>query len=107
MTRPFARTRNFWAPLGKLESNPRVLAVFKLANVGLAMLWGFAVTFVFVRLLPIEEFRAFLLLVALANFTVSADFGFSGILYARLRRFRLGAAEEENGFRPRDVAMLF
>ncbi|HEX7872231.1 MAG TPA: hypothetical protein VF475_04920 [Sphingobium sp.] len=107
MKENFARTRSIWAPLGRLESNPRVLALFKLANVGLAMLWGFAVTFVFVRLLPIEEFRAFLLLVALANFTVSADFGFSGILYARLRRFRLGSTEADAAFRPRDVAMLF
>jgi hypothetical protein len=92
--------------LSSLERNPRVLALFKLLNVGLAMVWGFAVTFVFVRLLPIAEFRAFLLLVALANFTVSADFGFSGILYARLRRFRLGT-DEAGTFRPQDVAMLF
>lgn len=106
MTQKYARARSLWAPIGNLEHNPRILAAFKLANVGLAMLWGFAVTFVFVRLLPIEDFRAFLLLVALANFTVSADFGFSGILYARLRRFRLGG-EADGAFRPQDVAMLF
>ncbi|MFT3965955.1 MAG: hypothetical protein QM690_08750 [Sphingobium sp.] len=95
-------------PLGRLEGNARILALFKLANVGLAMLWGFAVTFVFVRLLPIAEFRAFLILVALANFTVSADFGFSGILYARLRKYRLAeGAGAPDGFRPRDMAMLF
>lgn len=92
--------------LTRLERSARVLALFKLANVGLAMLWGFAVTFVFVRLLPLSEFRAFLLLVAFANFTVSADFGFSGILYARLRQFRLGT-EGADAFRPQDVAMLF
>lgn len=91
--------------IGRLESSARILALAKLANVGLAMLWGFAVTFVFVRLLPIAEFRAFLLLVAFANFTVSADFGFSSILYARLRRFRLGQGASD-GFQPGDVAIL-
>lgn len=100
--------QRFWAPIGRLEQQPRVLAVLKLGNVGLAMLWGFAVTFVFVRLLPIGEFRAFLLLVAFANFTVSADFGFSGIIYARLRRFRLGGIVPDGGgdFHPRDMAVL-
>lgn len=95
--------------IGRLEASARVLALAKLFNVGLAMLWGFAVTFVFVRILPIAEFRAFLLLVAFANFTVSADFGFSSILYARLRRVRLGGSGEGEGaaFRPGDVAMLF
>ncbi|HEX7819351.1 MAG TPA: hypothetical protein VF463_01890 [Sphingobium sp.] len=97
--------RRLWAPIGRWERNARVLAALKLVNVGLAMLWGFAVTFVFVRLLPIAEFRAFLLLVAFANFTVSADFGFSGIIYARLRRFRL-APEDASDFHPRDVAVL-
>lgn len=92
--------------IGRLEANARVLALAKLVNVGLAMLWGFVVTFVFVRLLPIGEFRGFLLLVAFANFTVSADFGFSGILYARLRRFRLGG-EGAGTFRPAEVAVLF
>lgn len=90
----------------RLEASARIVALAKLANVGLAMLWGFVVTFVFVRLLPLEEFRGFLLLGAFANFTVSADFGFSGILYARLRRFRL-AGGADDGFRPGEVAMLF
>jgi O-antigen/teichoic acid export membrane protein len=105
LTERYVRVRALWAPIGRLERHARVLAALKLANVGLAMLWGFAVTFVFVRLLPIGEFRTFLLLVAFANFTVSADFGFSGIIYARLRRFRL--AEAAGDFRPQDVAMLF
>jgi hypothetical protein len=91
--------------LGRLEEQAKLLALVKLANVALAMLWGFAVTFVFVRLLPLAEFKAFLLLVAFANFTISADFGFSGIIYARLRRFRLreGAADP---FNPAEIAML-
>lgn len=95
------------APLGRLESDARILAVAKLANVGFAMIWGFAVTFVFVRILPIGEFKAFLLLVAFANFTVSADFGFSGIIYARLRRSRVGEEVAAHEFRPEEVAMLF
>jgi len=98
-------TRTGGGPIGRLEANVRIVAIAKLANVALAMLWGFVVTFVFVRLLPLEEFRAFLLLVAFANFTVSADFGFSGILYARLRRFRLGG--EDGSFRPTEIAILF
>ncbi|MET0240879.1 MAG: hypothetical protein ABW184_13395 [Sphingobium sp.] len=101
-----ARARALWAPIHRLEGNSRVLALFKLANVALAMAWGFIVTFVFVRLLPLAEFRGFLLLVAFANFTISADFGFSTIIYARLRRFRLLGAEGSD-FQPRDVAMLF
>ena len=49
---------------GRLEGSARILALVKLANVGIVMVWGFAVTFVFVRVLPIAEFQAFLLLVA-------------------------------------------
>jgi len=49
---------------GRLERRPGLLGAAKLANVVLAMAWGFVVTFVFVRLLPLSEFRAFLLLVA-------------------------------------------
>jgi O-antigen/teichoic acid export membrane protein len=96
----------------RLESNSRLLAMAKLVNVGLAMLWGFVVTFVFVRLLPLHEFRAFLLLVAFANFTISADFGFSGIIYARLRPFWLArggkdAAASGRAFDPSEIALLF
>jgi len=94
---------------GRLEGNVRLLALFKLANVGLAMLWGFAVTFVFARLLPLGEFKAFLLLVAFANFTISADFGFSGIIYARLRPYWLGRTEQGDatGFDPAETGILF
>lgn len=109
MTSVPAGLRVLWVRIGRLEKNPRALAALKLVNVGLAMLWGFAVTFVFVRLLPIAEFRAFLLLVAFANFTVSADFGFSGIIYARLRRFRLGGQTmggDGSDFHPRDIVAL-
>lgn len=94
-----------WAPIARLEQSARILAIAKLANVVLAMLWGFAVTFVFVRLLPLSEFKHFLVLVAFANFTVSADFGFSGIIYARLRRFRLGQGAD--GFRAGEISLLF
>jgi hypothetical protein len=90
--------------LERLEKQAKLLALVKLANVALAMLWGFAVTFVFVRLLPLSEFKAFLLLVAFANFTISADFGFSGIIYARLRRFRLEPGADP--FNPAEIAML-
>ena len=94
--------------IARLERDPRALGAMKLLNVGLAMLWGFAVTFVFVRLLPIAEFKAFLLLVAFANFTISADFGFSGIIYARLRRARVGSDDTGGGaFRAAEIGMLF
>ena len=87
----------------------RLLALVKLANVAFAMLWGFTVTYVFVRLLPLGEFKAFLLLVAFANFTISADFGFSGIIYARLRRFwlREGDGQAADVFRSTEIGMLF
>lgn len=101
-----AATAGGWRSLlGRLEGQARLLASVKLANVLLAMLWGFAVTFVFVRLLPLAEFKAFLLLVAFANFTISADFGFSGIIYARLRRFRL--RDGDGLFQPAEIGMLF
>ncbi|MBN8830655.1 MAG: hypothetical protein J0G94_08520, partial [Sphingomonadales bacterium] len=67
-----------------MERRPGLLGAAKLANVVLAMAWGFVVTFVFVRLLPLSEFRAFLLLVAFANFTVSAELGITSIAYSRL-----------------------
>lgn len=89
--------------LARLERIGWLRGGVKLANVAAAMAWGFIVTFVFVRLLPIDEFRVFLLLIAFANFTISADFGFSGILYARLRRWRLGEAAD---FDPREIAAL-
>jgi len=95
--------------LARLERSPRVLALAKLANVGITMIWGFAVTYVFVRALPLAEFQAFLLLVAFGNFTVSAEFGLTSIIYARLRRYWLrptGEADEDD-FRMEEIGFLF
>ena len=39
--------------LARMEASARILALVKLANVGLILIWGFAVTFVFVRALPL------------------------------------------------------
>ncbi|MEC3949304.1 hypothetical protein [Sphingobium sp. HWE2-09] len=95
--------------LARLEGSARFLALVKLANVGLVLIWGFAVTFVFVRVLPIAEFQAFLLLVAFGNFTISAEFGLTSIIYARLRRHWLagGAGEDDGGFRLEEMGVLF
>lgn len=94
---------------GRLEGSARILALVKLANVGIIMVWGFAVTFVFVRVLPIAEFQAFLLLVAFGNFTISAEFGLTSIIYARLRRHWLGGEETGavGGFRLEEMGVLF
>jgi len=93
---------------GRLEQRRSLLGLAKLANVGLAMTWGFVVTFVFVRLLPFHEFRTFLLLVAFANFTISAELGFSTVIYSRLRRTRLSASngEKAGGFRSEELGVL-
>ena len=88
---------------GRLEGRSGVLGIVKLSNVALAMLWGFVVTFVFVRLLPIGEFRSFLVLTAFANFTVSAELGLSAITYARLRRTRVG---DEQTFHASEIVGL-
>ena len=95
--------------LARLEGSARILALVKLANVGLVLIWGFAVTFVFVRVLPIAEFQAFLLLVAFGNFTISAEFGLTSIIYARLRRHWLGRGEgtDDGGFRLEEMGVLF
>ena len=93
--------------LARMEGSARILALVKLANVGLVLIWGFAVTYVFVRVLPIAEFRAFLLLVAFGNFTISAEFGLTSIIYARLRRHWLGGDVEDGGFRPEEMGVLF
>lgn len=94
--------------LASLESSARALALIKLANVALTMIWGFAVTYVFVRVLPIDEFRAFLLLVAFGNFTVSAEFGLTNIIYSRLRRFWLGSGQgTPSDFRFEEIGVLF
>ena len=91
-----------------MEGSARILALIKLANVGLTLIWGFAVTYVFVRALPIREFQSFLLLVAFGNFTISAEFGLTSIIYARLRRHWLGmAGEDEGGFRLEEMGVLF
>ncbi|WP_336966360.1 hypothetical protein [Sphingobium aquiterrae] len=101
------------AAMAGLERSARVLAAVKLANVALVMAWGFAVTYVFVRLLPMHEFRAFLLLVAFGNFTVSAELGLTTIVYNRVRRHWLGQRGEATGhqdFRheePGVMAVLF
>lgn len=94
--------------IARFEESARILALVKLANVGLAMLWGFAVTYVFVRLLPLHEFRAFLLLVAFGNFTVSAELGLTSIAYNRLRRHWLAARGEgeASDFRPEELGVL-
>ncbi|CAN5130821.1 hypothetical protein BH10PSE12_BH10PSE12_12490 [soil metagenome] len=93
----------------RLEKSGKVLAVAKLANVGITMIWGFAVTYVFVRALPLHEFQAFLLLVAFGNFTVSAEFGVTSIAYARLRRYWLDhrGAGEGDDFRLEEIGFLF
>ena len=94
--------------LARMEGSARILALVKLANVGLILIWGFAVTFVFVRVLPLAEFQAFLLLVAFGNFTVSAEFGLTSIIYARLRRHWLGSGAGDDGaFRLEEMGVLF
>jgi hypothetical protein len=95
--------------IATLERSARVLAVVKLANVALVMAWGFAVTYVFVRLLPFGEFRAFLLLVAFGNFTVSAELGLTTIVYTRVRRYWLAQAGEgaaDHGFRHEEPGVM-
>ncbi|MEZ5711349.1 MAG: hypothetical protein R3E11_01700 [Sphingobium sp.] len=94
------------------ERSTKVVTFAKLINVALVMLWGFAVTFVFVRAMPTNDFRVFLLLVAFNNFTISAEFGFTNVIYARLRRYwlhRTGMGEQDNDgdFRLEEVGVLF
>lgn len=91
----------------RMEGSARILALIKLVNVGLVLIWGFAVTYVFVRVLPIAEFQAFLLLVAFGNFTISAEFGLTSIVYARLRRYWLGMDGDHAGFRLEEMGVLF
>lgn len=86
------------------EGRTGTLAAVKLVNVALAMLWGFATTFVFVRLLELSDFRAFLILVAFANFTISAEFGFSNVLYSRLRRKVL---DDAGSFASEELGVVF
>ncbi len=96
--------------LTRMEQSARILALVKLANVGLILIWGFAVTYVFVRVLPLAEFRSFLLLVALGNFTISAEFGITNIIYARLRQHWLrskGETTDASGFRVEEMGVLF
>lgn len=87
----------------RLERKRGLLGLVKLANVGLGLIWGFVITFVFVRLLPLAEFRAFLLLFAFANYTISAELGFSAIIYSRLRRRTVAG---EGDFRSEEVGVL-
>ena len=102
MSKPLGRA------MARMEGSARILALIKLANVGLTLIWGFAVTYVFVRVLPLREFQAFLLLVAFGNFTISAEFGLTSIIYARLRRYWLGAGDDAGGhFRLEEMGVLF
>ncbi|MFC4595711.1 hypothetical protein [Sphingobium tyrosinilyticum] len=91
-----------------MEESVRFLALIKLANVGLTLIWGFAVTYVFVRVLDLREFQTFLLLIAFGNFTISAELGLTSIIYARLRRHWLGHRDEgSGGFRLEEMGVLF
>jgi O-antigen/teichoic acid export membrane protein len=96
-------TGRLLALAARLERHRGLLGLAKLANVGLGMIWGFVVTFVFVRLLPLAEFRTFLLLVAFANFTISAELGFSTVIYSRMRRSHLSG---EGTFRSEELGVL-
>ena len=91
------------------ERSARIVTLAKLATVGLSMIWGFAVTFVFVRAIPAADFRVFLLLVAFNNFTLSAEFGFTNVIYARMRRWWLAGRSEDGAdrFRHEEVGVLF
>ncbi|MEZ5656829.1 MAG: hypothetical protein R3E04_13265 [Sphingobium sp.] len=92
------------------ERSARILTLAKLASVSLSMLWGFAVTYSFIRVLPQQEFSAFLLLIAFNNFTISAEFGITTVIYARLRRFWLGQRDdgtEAGTFRREEIGVLF
>ncbi|MCF8709637.1 hypothetical protein [Rhizorhapis sp. SPR117] len=75
----------------ELEQSIGVLGAVKLGNACLILIWGFGLTFVFARALDNIEFQNFVLLIALSNFTISAEFGFTNIIYNRLRRWRLHA----------------
>jgi O-antigen/teichoic acid export membrane protein len=90
--------------IARAEGSARVLAGVKLVNVALILLWGFAVTYVFIRVLPLDEFRAFLLLVAFGNFTISAEFGLTSIVYARLRRYWLKG--EGSDYAPAEMGVI-
>jgi len=85
------------------EGSGKALASVKLGNAMLAMVWGFASTYVFARELATTEFTTFVLLIALANFTIAAEFGFSNILYRRLRDRVLAANDD---FSLRELWML-
>lgn len=91
------------------EGSARIVTLAKLTTVGLSMIWGFAVTFVFVRAIPAADFRVFLLLVAFNNFTLSAEFGFTNVIYARMRRWWLAGRSEQGAdrFRHEEVGVLF
>lgn len=101
------------AVLARAEKSASLLTLAKMANVALAMLWGFAVTFVFVRALPGMEFQAFLLLIAFNNFTQSSEFGLTNVIYARLRKYWLGRAADNgvdggtSDFRYEEIGALF
>lgn len=95
------------ARLARLEASAPALTLVKFANIALSMLWGFAVTYVFVRVLGVPDFRSFLVLVAFNNFTISAEFGLTNIIYARLRRFWLGQRHEGSDFRFEEIGALF
>jgi O-antigen/teichoic acid export membrane protein len=55
-------------------------------------------------LLPLGEFRTFLLLIAFANFTVSAELGLTSIAYSRLRRDHVAG---EGSFDSGEIVALF
>lgn len=96
------------ARIAALEHDPRVLTFIKLGNVALAMLWGFAVTFIFVRLLPGADFQLFLMMMAFNNLVSSTEFGLSNIIYSRLRHFWLGDGNIEGlDFRREEIGALF
>lgn len=87
----------------RLERSKWVLTIVKLIGASLTIGWGLASTYVFARVLVDIELANFIVLIALANFTIGAELGISNILYDRLRRAHIGV---DNDFAFAELAAL-
>lgn len=78
------------AKLGRrLVSGAFLYLLLKLTNIGLAFMWSMGLTATLVRVVGLESYAEFALVVAFGGYVIATDFGLSRLLYTRMRAAHL------------------
>jgi hypothetical protein len=66
----------------------------KIANFTLATIWSLTLTFVFIRVLRIDDFAVVAIITGLGGYVLAANMGFQSVVYARVRSHFLSASRD-------------